>query len=126
MENQIFYDVSGTPTKLTGIKYGSFHYHADVGVSGKMRLGNVCSAYIEFDYLLSSVTFSIGDALQYKQDFPEQDRFFDPANTDYVRDRGTYYITSIDDDGKICHVTAFDAISKRLGGEFVPLTVKTV
>lgn len=113
MENQIWYDVSGTPTKLTDIKYGSFHYHADVGVSGKMRLGNVCSAFIEFDYLLSNgVTFSIGDALQYKQNFPEQDQFFDSANTDYVRDRGTYYVTSIDDDGKICHVTAFDAITK--------------
>lgn len=113
MENQIWYDSSGTPTKLTDIKYGSFHYHADVGVSGKMRLGNVCSAYIEFDYLLSNgVTFSIGDALNYKQVFPEQDQFFDPADTDYVRDRGTYYITSIDDDGKTCHVTAFDAVSK--------------
>ena len=113
MENQIWYDVGGTPTKLTDIKYGSFHYHADVGVSGKMRMGNVCSAFIEFDYLLSNgVTFSIGDSLQYKQNFPEQDVFFDPANTDYVRDRGTYYVTAIDDNGKTCHVTAFDEISK--------------
>lgn len=113
MENQIWYDVSGTPTKLTGIKYGSFHYHADIGTSGKARLGGVCSSYIEFDYLLSNgVTFNVGDVLRYKQLFPEIDNAFEPAATDLVWDGGNFYIKSVDDDGKTCHIIAFDTVSK--------------
>ena len=113
MENQIWYDVSGTPTKLTDIKYGSFHYHADVGSSGKARLGGVCSSYIEFDYLLSNgVTFSVGDVLRYKQLFPEIDNAFEPAATDLVWDGGNFYVKSVDDNGKECHIIAFDTVSK--------------
>ena len=113
MENQIWYDVSGTPTKLTGIKYGSFHYHADIGTSGKARLGGVCSSYIEFDYLLSNgVTFNVGDVLRYKQLFPEIDNAFEPAATDLTWDGGNFYVKSVDDDGKTCHIIAFDTVSK--------------
>lgn len=113
MENQIWYDVSGTPAKLTDIKYGSFHYHADIGASGKVRLGGVCSSYIEFDYLLSNgVTFNVGDVLRYKQLFPEIDNAFEPAATDLVWDGGNFYVKSVDDDGKACHIIAFDTVSK--------------
>lgn len=113
MENQIWYDVGGTPTKLTDIKYGSFHYHADIGSSGKARLGGVCSSYIEFDYLLSNgVTFSVGDVLRYKQLCPEIDNAFEPAATDLVWDGGNFYVKSVDDSGKECHIIAFDAVSK--------------
>lgn len=113
MENQIWYDVSGTPTKLTDIKYGSFHYHADIGTSGKVRLGGVCSSYIEFDYLTSNgVTFNVGDVLRYKQLFPEIDNAFEPAATDLVWDGGNFYVKSVDDEGKACHIIAFDTVSK--------------
>lgn len=113
MENQIWYDVGGTPTKLTDIKYGSFHYHADIGASGKARLGGVCSSYVEFDYLLSNgVTFNVGDVLRYKQLFPEIDNAFESAATDLVWDGGNFYVKSVDDNGKECHIIAFDTVSK--------------
>lgn len=113
MENQIWYDVSGTPTKLTDIKYGSFHYHADMGMSGKIRLGNVFSAYIEFDYLVSNgVTLNYGDALQYKQLYPGIDNTFAESESDLVWDGGTFYITEIKYNQGVCHITAFDAVIK--------------
>lgn len=113
MENQIFYDVSGTPTKLTGIKYGSFHYHADTGSAGRIRLGGVCSAYIEFDYYTSNgVTLNIGDALEYHRLFPDMDNSFEDATADLDYIQGIFYVTSLDAGNDLCHVVAYDAIYK--------------
>ena len=61
-------DEKGT---ITSIREGSFHYHKSIGSSGKFRLGNVSSAYCEFDYFIDgAISLDVGDVFEWGYDTP--------------------------------------------------------
>lgn len=60
-------DYSTEKGEINNLVEGTFHYNATNGTDGKLRLGNVCSSYCEFDYFTGGdFEIDVGDIFDFR------------------------------------------------------------
>jgi hypothetical protein len=100
-------------TEVLGIKQGSFHYHSQMETAGKIQVGNVISAFIEFSFYVTvnNGIIPVGEQIKYYQVTDVNNNF---VETSTISENliGTFNVTSSNTNKNICTIVAYDNISK--------------
>ena len=94
--------------EVPGIIRDTFHYRAQMGSSGALRIGGVYGSYIEFDYFLpSAVTIGKGDVLKYYQ-IVDVDKSFNPTTPSRALFINDFVVVEVSAGNKQIHIVAYD------------------
>lgn len=100
-------------TEVLGVKEGSFHYHEQIDTNGDIKVGNVVSAYLSFDFYVDVNGESIpeGEELTYYQ-VKDFNRKFEETETIREIQIGKFTVYSSEPNKTTCHIVAYDNIAK--------------
>lgn len=100
-------------TEVLGVKEGSFHYHEQIDANGDIKVGNVVSAYLSFDFYVDVNGGSIpeGEELTYYQ-VKDFNRKFEETGTIQEIQIGKFTVYSSEPNKTTCHIVAYDNITK--------------
>lgn len=100
-------------TEVLGIKQGSFHYHSQMETAGKIQVGNVISAFIEFSFYVNvnNGVIPVGEQIKYYQVTDVNSDFVETSTTSENL-IGTFNVTSSKTNKNICTIVAYDNISR--------------